>query len=679
MGNKVEKFKKGASPFRIKSETPDRIPQAERTRRIIEALQLLQPVERDYIGLDEVTAKITHDRPVMLMTVADLHVGSIATDYDKIDELREMILANPDIAVVLLGDEFEGLKGKYLDTNEARTIGDVHQQIDLVKDLFIGPLAEEGRILGMVSGYWGHPGWAQDSATINTWMMMADDYGIPIIRNGGVLNIQYANGHEQSMRIFHNPPGKSKHDPVFGLRQVLQNESLPSRPNMAAAGHTHRAGAAKEYQPNIPRSAARPQAEVVVNTGTVKGSSAAVPPDRFGVKLGFPLADELGQGVILSTRKRNTGRRLEANYPFITREHGLVAFSAIQLLDRLEQQGMTDEMIGRIHDEVEDKPEITFMDRSSKRVAQPYDENPDQIDEDTYQRWDNGGLVHQYDQVRYNVDTKLPIAIDFIQNIRMGSNSEGSKALERYMQSRFMDNPHAFMAFLRNLVDTDAAKDPKRRQILEKLIKLGAEYPEQVLVLMHDKNLRLSRWKKPVGDEPDAGPIPAGTYLAKGMDAQLIRHESVIELAVGPGTKSKKKPNYSVLTLDKLKGHGSGNRPTFGHSRIYDLYAQRKPGVVVGGHLANSGFSTRFDRSNPETDNPYFIQPGWWANTVNTMGKGNAGPGSMPGQAIILLPGTGPKDYMAFATANPEETKYLHEALLLWQGLGFLGLREDVQ
>jgi len=677
--NKEEEGKRKKQPFRVKDQSPESITQEERSRRIIDSIKSMQAVERDYIGKDEVTIRIAHDRPVMIMTIADLHMGSIATDYDKIDELREMILANPDVGVILLGDELEGLKTPYLDTNTARTIPDVHQQIDLVKNIFIGPLAEEGRILGMVSGYWGHNGWAQDSATINTWMMLADDYGIPIIRNGGVLKIQYANGHEQSMRIFHNPPGKSKLDPVYGLRQVLQGESLPSRPNMALAAHTHRAGVAKEYQPDIPKSNAQPQAQVVINTGTVKGSSEATPPDRFGVKLGFPLADQLGQGFILNTRTRNSGRKLESNIPFITTQHGVTAFAALQILNRLEQQNMTDEMMERIHKEVEEKPEVTFMERASKRVSQPYEENPAEHDEDTYNRWDKEGLVPQYARVRYNVDTRLPIAIDFIQNIRMGSNSEGSKALESYMKSRFLDNPHAFMAFLRNIVDTDTAKDPQRKQILEKLIRLGAKYPEQVLVVMHDGNLRSAGWKSAVGDDPNSGPIPAGTYLAQGMDAQLIRHQSVIDLAVGPGTSSKGKTKYSILTLDKLGQHGSANRPTFGHSRIYDLYTQRKPGVVVGGHLANSGYSTRFDRSNPETDNPYFIQPGWWANTVNTMGKGNAGPGAMPGQSIILLPGTGPENYMSFATANPEETKYLHEALLLWQGLGFLGLREDVQ
>lgn len=671
--------KERGTQFRVKSSAPDMISQEERSRRIIEAIKQMQAVERDYIGRDEVTIKIPHNRPVMVMTVADLHMGSIATNYYEIDAIKKMILDDPDIAVVLLGDEIEGLKERYLDTNTARTIPDVHQQIDLVKHSFIAPLAEEGRILGMVSGYFGHNGWTQDAATINTWMMMADDFDIPVIRNGGTLNIEYANGHNQVMRIFHNPPGKSQFDPVFGLRRSLQHTSEPDRPNFAVAGHLHRAGVGKEYQPNMPKTDNSPQAMVMINTGTTKGSSEAAPPDRFGVKLGLPLADELGQGFVMQTRRRSSGRKLEANYPFITRDHGLVAFSALQLMDRLEQQGMTDEMIEKIHDEVEEKPNVKFMERSSKRVSTPYVENPDyDFDEDTYNRWD-GELRPQYEIARFNLDTKLPIAIDWISNLRLGSNSEGYRALESYLRTRFIDNPHAFMAFLRNMVDTDVAGDPNRKEILDRLISMGAEYPDQVLVLLHDGNLRANKWKSPVGEDADQGPIPAGSYLAEGLDAQLLRHQSTIELAVGPGTKSKQKPNYSVLTLDKLGRHGSVARPTFGHSRIYDLYAGKKPGAVVGGHLSHSGFSTRFDKSNPETNTPYFIQPGWWATTVNTTGKGNASQGAIPGQALILLPGNGQEYYMAFATSNPEETKYLHEALLLWKGLGLMGIREQVK
>lgn len=661
------------------SSSPQELDPRARAENVVKAIQLLQSVERDYIGKDHAFITIPHMEPIMVMTVGDLHMGSISTDYDMILQLRDAILADPNIGVVMVGDEIEGLKAAYMDTNVARTPIAVHEQIDLVRELFLGPLADEGRILAMVSGYFGHNGWVEET-TVNPWLMLTQDYDIPIVRNGGTISLQYPNGHGQTMKIWHNPPGKSMYDPVYGLRRVLQQISLPDRPNFGFAGHTHRAGVAKEYAPEMPVSDKLTQALVVVNSGTAKGSNTQLPPDRFGVKLGLPEADPLGQGVLIQPRIQSTGRKLEMNYPFLTQEHGMLLFAALQLMNRLEQQQLTAEMLGRIHSEVEEKPDVSFVGNRSRRVRSPFEEtapSDEESDEDKYERYPFP-LQPQYERAVFNVTTRLPVSVDFIQNVRHGSNSEGTAALEQYMGERFRDNPHALIAFLRNLIDTDVASDPARVEILNRFIALGAQFPDQVLVLLHDANLRINSWKKQLDVEEDGEPLPAGSYLAHGMGAKLIRHQSSLQLHVGP-ENAVMKPQYSILTLDKLGRHGSTSRPTFGHTRMYDLYAGEKPGAVVGGHMSHSGFSSRFDGSNQETDNPVFIQPGWWASTVNTQGKGNAGAGALPGQALILLPGKRKDDYMAFPTSNPEETQLVHEALLLWKGLEILGEVERVQ
>lgn len=658
--------------FKVAGEYPAKISNEEASLRIIKAIQAMQAVERNYIGRDEAVIAVEHSRPIRVMTVADLHMGSIATDYDAIMSLRDSILKDPDACIILLGDEIEGLTQKYLDTNAARTIPDVHQQIDMVKTTFIRPLAEQGKILGMVSGYFGHNGWTQDQSTVNTWMMMADEFGIPVIRNGGLLKIRYASGQEQSIEIHHNPPGKSKYDPVYGLREAIQSISEPNRPNMATAGHTHRAGIAKEYQPAVNNGKAK--AQMYINTGAFKGSNAQLPPDRFGVKLGFPLADKPGQGFITYFKGSDEKAEIDS-WPALTTDVLLTMQRALELLNDTESAGTTAEYMGMIRDQIT-PASARFNERGSRKVATPFDESPEespQIDE-TYQELYGDIVTGQYQTASWNIVSDLPVSIDFIQNIREGSHASGYDALERYMAERFAENPQAFIVFLRNIVDQDVADDPKRKAILDKLVSLGVKYPEQVLAVLHDSNLRSKSWKKSVGKSDDDGPIPAGSYLANGMGAKLIRHKSTLRLAVGPSSSTTQKPVYSVMTLDKQGRHGSSNRPTFGNMRIYDRQATRKPGVVAGGHLGMSGFSSRFDGSNPETDSPVFIAPGWWADTVDTEGKGNSGPGALPGQAAILIPGKSERDYMVIPTSNPEETKLFHEALILWYGLQILGL-----
>ncbi len=675
-----EKTGKGeqAARFKVKKVEPAIPSQAVIAKAQLDAIRGLQIAERADQGLDFVQIEIPHDRPVMVLTLGDLHVGSIATDHDKMIEIRDMILSQPDTCVVLLGDEIEGLKAPYLDTNTARTPIDVRQQIELFREVFLGPLAESGKVIGMVVGYWGHPGWAQDSSTINPWKDMVEGYEIPLIKNGGQIELAFKNGHKQSLRIFHNPPGKSDFDRVFGLRKALVHESLPGRPNVSTGAHLHRSGVAKEYMAKDTNTDSVQQAMVMVQSGTIKGSNPNLPSDRFGTKLGAPPTDTVGQGVIFSPRKKRNSRKLEQNYPFATYEHGLMAFSAMQLLNDLETQGMTAEMIEKIHQEVEEKPIVTFNKRKSKRVSVPYDETPSVSKDGTiYDRW-HEDLSPQYSRAHFDVESKLPVAVELIQNVRAGSNSEGLSALEHYFTDRLKNNPHALVALLRNIVDQEVAADSKRKEILDKVIRLGAEYPEQILAIMHDGNLRQKAWKSSAGKEIGQGPIPAGTYLSDKLHAPLIAHHSTIQLSVGPRNFSSLRPNYTMLALDGLDKHGSQFRPTFGHTRVYDLYSQTKPGIVVGGHMPTSGFSIKPDASNPETSVPVFVAPGWWAATADSQGKRNTRPGSMPGQSVILMPGESVADYMVFPTSNPEETKYLHEALLLWQGLRVLGLTDNV-
>lgn len=687
--------------FSVISQKPEFTSSEDSRRLILEAIEGLQKVERNYMGREEVTVGVKSNDSLMLVCGADLHIGSLATDHKSVLHLRDFVLNNNNAGLILLGDEVEGLKEKYMNTNTARTPIDFHKQIDFVREEILKPLAEKGKILGMVSGYWGHNGWAEDATTINTWMMMAEGFGIPILQNGGRLNIKFPNNYVHSETIWHNPPGKSRFDTVYGLRNAAFATSESRRSDGYMSGHIHRMGVGKELYSGAKSSV------YFISSGTAKGSAESIPNDRFGIKLGAPRTDPLGQGVIVEPRRKN---QKEKNYPFASFEQGKMANDALDLLDWTEKKGITAELLEKIRKEVESKPKITLISGKSRVSG---DENMEDTPAETV-KVDGAWVTNPYskmemrapyDSLTYNIETRLPVTLHLLSNARLGSSSEGFDDLKKYHQEQIEFNPHSLVVFLRNMIDKDAGSSPQRMEILDKYKEIINGARSQTLAIMMCESLRSNAWKKKIkiGEESyeegyedddeesyedDKGnkktrsiysmPIAPGSYLAKETDTPLIHHLSLIKLTIGPKGPISEKPTYSGAFADKLMKHGSYSRPEFGLQRMYDLYTQEKPGFVAGGHMPHAGSMMFYDGSNAETNTPILVAPGWFAKYVNTMGKGNVMPGALPGQAIIFMPGSNKADYLAFPTVSADETGYMQDAFTLFRGLELMGLTDKV-
>ncbi|HAI22685.1 TPA: hypothetical protein DCP77_01550 [Candidatus Collierbacteria bacterium] len=676
--------------FSVISQKPEFTSSEDSRRLILEAIEGLQKVERNYMGREEITVGVKTNDSLMLVCGADLHIGSLATDHKSVLHLRDFVLNNSNAGLILLGDEVEGLKEKYMNTNTARTPIDFHKQIDFIREEILSPLAEKGKILGMVSGYWGHNGWAEDATTINTWMMLAEGYGIPILQNGGRLNIKFPNNYVHSETIWHNPPGKSRFDTVYGLRNAAFATSESSRSDGYMSGHIHRMGVGKELYSGAKSSV------YFISSGTAKGSSESIPNDRFGIKLGAPRTDPLGQGVIIEPRRKN---QKEKNYPFASFEQGEMANNALDLLDWTEKKGITAELLEKIRKEVESKPKISLVSGKSRVSG---DENMEDTPAETV-KVDGAWVTNPYskmemrapyDSLTYNIETKLPVTLHILSNARLGSSSEGFDDLKKYHQEQIEFNPHSLVVFLRNMIDKDAGSSPQRMEILNKYKEIINGAKSQTLAIMMCESLRSNAWKKKIkigeedyeDDEENekvkksvySMPIAPGSYLAKETNTPLIHHLSLIKLTIGPKGPISEKPMYSGAFADKLMKHGSYSRPEFGLQRMYDLYTQEKPGFVAGGHMPHAGSMMFYDGSNAETNTPILVAPGWFAKYVNTMGKGNVMPGALPGQAIIFMPGSSKTDYLAFPTVSADETGYMQDAFTLFRGLELMGLTDKV-
>lgn len=642
--------------FQTEHVYPEDISPAEQTRLFLEAQERLQTLAQSFAAKDEVTKSVEQNHPIRVHVVGDLHFGHISADGREIIEIRDRILKDPYAGVIFVGDEIEGFTTKYAATSTSGTHANAQEQIEMIRELLLRPLAEQGRILAIVADYFGHPGWINESSTIDPWRLLAqvpNAYGINTLTNGGNIYIEFPNGYTEYIRAFHYAEGKSKFDPIHGLRENATRETIEERPNGELQGHFHRAAIAKEHY-------AGPGGEIPVyyiSSGTAKGSSPDKPRDGFGRRIGrTDPADRLGQGVIIDPRDEDINR----GYPFISFEHGEIAGEAIDLLNDVESQRLTSELLEQIR--AKDHPSIKLVAKESRMAAgnSPYNEQPiDGKKDKDAEEFDNYPVkpVLVYDSLGINIETQLPIVLNPIGNVRVGSTVEGYNDLKKYLKENVAHNPHALVVLLRNTIDRKTLVGSEGHVDIERLVKLIQPIRNQVIALMLDGNLRSAKL-----------PYLPGTYISQATDTPLIHHLSVIKIAVGPDASMTKKPVYTGAFADRLERSGSYFKPTFGLRRLYDQMAT-KPGYMTGGHLPSAGTMMFYHQGNSETKYPALIAPGWWAKYVDTIGSGNVKEGAIPGQGIIFMPGTSNQDYMVFPTANADETKYMHEALLLLIGI----------
>lgn len=636
-----------------------------------------QRLETDNRGKLLVVHEVPDMRPKQILVLSDWHLGSTASDMDKMDELLAYVLGNPDVMVIFAGDEIEGWSGgKHSQSIDAKADLDAQQQMEFMRMMYFEPLAESGRILGMVTEYWAHPGWLAEK-TLNTWRAMIGDLDIKLIQNGGHLVVKYPNGYAEKTKVWHNPPKGSRWDEVDGQRVVMQNTSESSRPDGSVAGHIHQMQVAEEVYAGAKRKV------FYISAGTVKGTNKNLAPDLYGTQLGLSRPHPQGEGL---TNIPKQGRREAMNIPFANLKQGQMAIDAVTLLDRVEKLGKRKELLELIRDKkkgVEGGPAISYPIGSNRLGARYAEDRPVgkiTIGGETIRNpYSQIEMKAPYSTLNLDIETNLPVALELVANARIGSTLEGFKDLHGFMRD-VAENPHRLVLFLRNMIDRDAGRLPDRIDVLDKYVELigreGDKTNYQTLAIMMCESMRQNAWKGKVGKAPEQLPVAPGSYVATKTGIPMIHHLSLLKLSIGPG--SGKKTIYPVVTADKAEGHGSGSKPEWALQRLYDLHIHEKPGLVVGTHMANAGAATFYDDSNAYTHYPTLIAPGWWAKAVDSIGKGNVKPGAEPGQAVIFMPGKTQEDFLQFPTVSREETEYMHDALMLLKGLEILGIKEKV-
>jgi hypothetical protein len=537
-----------------------------------------------------------------------------------------------------------------------------------------------------VSDHFAHEGWLQEQVNVDPWSIMFAGLKINRLRQGGRVKVVLKSGESFLMELSHTPSGKSEIDPVHGLRKKAFGISIDKRPQIYIAGHLHISAIAKELYPGSGDFGV-----VYISGGTIKGVDKNVPPDRFGIKLGGGKEPSpLGQGFI--ARKKEVSSALESVslLPYHEGAVGDKLHLALRLLEKIDRQKMREELIAKIRTDIQPSPTVRFNKRESVISGNPFREEPDKKKADangeSERRVPVDGKLYadQYQKVVYDIGTRVPIIYDPMQNVREGSHDSGLDRLREHVKRVLEPDEFVFGALLRAMIDSEAGKDCDRESILRGVVNVFYPSRKRLLAILLSEDLRKGDWKKVLhenldGEKIDYDPIAPGSYLSRNLDTPLVQHLSHILLRVGPPeVRPADRTVVDIVTADKLNRSGSVAKPTQGHRRLYDWVLQLKPSLVGGGHMPSAGYLTFHDETNPTTQSPTLMEPGWYAKSVDTLGKGNIFAGAQPGQMMIIMPGKGQRDYMVFPSVNEDETKVQYDALTLLVGLDILGITDKV-
>lgn len=625
------------------------------------ATKILQAFNHEQnMGLKEVKVKLKVD-PVLIWELNDTHIGSLSTDHDALLKFVHAILERPDTAVILNGDLIEGVKQAYMRSNTLNIATGWTGQLQLLEEMLIKPLAEQGKIIAMVGHYFAHEGW-MDAHGLNIWKQMAEKYNIPVIRNGGMVKLEFPNRHKKKIQVWHNTSRRSNLDVLHGVIKEKNRYAKRNVPDVLFSAHIHRGATGLE--------GSGPGSAVVIQGGTWKGTDEY--PDPHGISGAMGSPDPGPQGVVMRSRTR---QHEGTTYPIPSKKHGMMAVAAIELLNNTESGGETDELLGEIY-ELAGNPRISQRHNQS-RLNHVYEEGPDKKQPSVLKK---AGKLKNWEKLAYQIDTHLPILVSFVANARLGSKAgDGAvNRLEDYFIDPALDNPYRLMILLRQLIDPSIAKVTNRLGVLDATADLFNPVREQILALMLDSSLRRDGWKKSLGDELKDQPIPAGTYLSQAMDElPIIDIEGVLKLRVGQGGGA---PKYTSQYIDSLGGRGTKDKATAGLFSVYTTPAIDTPGALIGGQRALPGFSTRHDEYNDETRWPHFIAPGVLADHIEQGGrKSQITKGKHTGSGIIYMPGTSKRDYLSFPVGSFSDGKTWHEALILLKGMELLAADRGIE
>lgn len=599
----------------------------------------------------EVEVRVDPNKPFKTVHLGDSHFAHDSADPHAIDDA----IANTgsDGLLVTQGNVIEGVSDKFLSTNTIKVAFTLDEQKVIVKSK-LKSIDKDGRLIP-VGANTCHEGWAGKKATHDPLTEIVSPE-TPILYTGGQVVFKSSESGEKGeivlarMELYHNPgKGKTNQSPEGSIR-----ERYREIPNIAGdqissldSAHYHQlvAGIDVRHDP----VAAEDVSVALGVVGSAKGSKDV--PDEFLLGLGVParsMPGDSGQGLITIWTKDKYKERLNP-YPVVGYDRAKVLFDSIEYWDVAKKSGILKELKEAIKvNPITTFPEKKFnINESSKRGKDSSSTSE--------------GRSPIFKKIRHEISTNLPIKIQFLSNLRIGSGTLKRDELMPILKDIKEDDWSYFFA-LRKLINDDVSKLAGRDYVLENLARMLSQGNGSLIATMLTDNLVKSSWPKDIKKDKEVvspGLYP-GDYLYYDSEiagVPLIAPETVSKIKVGS-------QEFILYIKDKLSHFTSLINPFHGLTRVAQIWGINAD-VLVGGHTEVVGFRT-WMRPFGQLE---VIVPGGFSE-YNEKGPSNRVDYPLGGQGLILFPNR--KLLYSFDTAD--HGKDLHEALWLYEGAQKLGL-----
>lgn len=635
---------------------------AKTTQGVVQKYLKLRQHVQDLLDpyVTRVTVKLKKgDLPLRTFHVGDIHFSHDDARpeaiYEAVDEAKDGGL------VVLHANMLESVSPKFISTNTTRVGLNLDQQTKLVKSILM-PLDEEHRVIP-ISGNTCHEGWAVKNSTHDPTADLVKPE-TPVLYTGGQVIFEEGDKQIGSVEVYHNSgSGRTELSPEGSTRARSRETPVgnKNRPKAIIDAHMHQLTAAQDVMRN-PVS----RTDVVTALGEVgaaKGSEER--PDRFLSGLGVAARNQpadAGQGLVLIWKNRHHGGEIEP-YPVAGYDRARVLFQAEELWEDLQRTNSYAEYRGLVLAKGKyNEPKVILQ--ADKSVMRKKD--PAALSE---------GNAPQYKTLAYRMESKLPVRIKFIGNLRVGSPSLERDTLRGLLQEINAD-PWSYLFATRRLINQGVSLRGDREFILFSLAKLLAHADGEerksgenraILGLMLTDELSLGAWSRQIKEGTDllSDSLAPGDWLyyeslIKGIP--LIMPETVVQLKM-PSV------NYTLYLRDKLSHFTSLINPYHGLTRVSQVWGIDAD-ALIGGHTEVVGWRT-WMRPWGQLE---VIVPGGFSEYIEK-GIGNRVEFPRGGQGLIIFPDK--KLLYSFATAA--DGRDMHEALWMTSALKGLGLYEKTR
>lgn len=620
------------------------------------ALELLSPYR------SEVCLKINGTKlPIRIIHVGDTHLGhdhanpntllevvkqtspagAIGHEKANPDPLGEIIKKNaPEAPIVLQGNIIDGVSDKFISTNTIHVGMDLDGQRRLAKAIL------KGKPVIPVSANTCHEGWAKKKATHDPTTLLVDD-NVPILYTGGQVILTDEENELGRIEVYHNPgKGNTQQSPEGAIRSRYREiaSTNPNSPNAIISAHTHKLVAGQDVSKNPMTREDRLVTLGVV--GTAKGTKNN--PDMFLVGLGVPPRNQpadAGQGLVTIWRYDKTNERMKS-YPVAGFDRATILYEAVLLWELARRANALEDLQGLIN-------ESSLGERPSQKLR-----NNQSFFRESDPAAKSEGKAPLYKTLTHEITTQLPISIQFIANIRIGSTSFQRTVVNDLLEE-IEENPWRFWVATRRLINQGVAQQQNRFEILVELANVLKRGKNSLLGLMLTDELRLHAWGKPIGSgEEKINPIIPGDWLyyqSPIMGTPIIMPETVMNIYIGDIL-------YQFYIKDRLSHLTSLINPFHGLTRISEIWGIDAD-ALIGGNTEVIGWRTWMK----PTGQLEIVVPGGFSEYIEK-GIGNRVDYPSGGQGIVIFPGK----KLVYSFATKEDLKDYHEALWLFEALNKL-------